>query len=63
MDLHKIIVNFRSEIHLFIYRLEQKFIQWKLKGVGTFVKLGIYTIMEDEQENTIQKNNTRHQTS
>jgi hypothetical protein len=59
IDSHIIIVSFISESDLSIYGLGQNFIRWKLRGVGTLVKIGLHTLMEDEQENTIQKNKTR----
>ncbi len=59
IDSHIIIVNFISESDLSIYGLGQNFIRCKLIGVGTLVKIGLHTLMEDEEENTIQKNKTR----
>ena len=54
-----IIASFMSKSDLSIYNLGQKLIRWKLKRFGTLVKIGTHTWMEDEQENTIQKNKTR----
>ena len=54
-----IIVNFMSESNLFLYSLGQKIMHCKSKGVGTFIKILVLTLMEDEQENTIQQNKTR----
>ncbi len=59
IDSHIIIVDFTSESDLSIYGLGQNFIRWKLTGVGTLVKIGLHTLIEDEEENTIQKNKTR----
>ena len=44
-----------SESDLSIYGLGQNLIRWKLKRFGTLLKIGTYTLMEDEQENPIQK--------
>ena len=55
MESHIILASFISESDLSIYGLGQKFIRWKLKGVGTLIKIIILTLMEDEQENTIHK--------
>ena len=59
IDSHIIIVNFISESDLSIYSLGQNFIRWKFTQVGTLVKIELHTPMEDEEENTIQKNKTR----
>ena len=61
-DSHIIIVNCISESDLSMYSLGQKFIRQSIKGVGTFIKIGIHKLMEHEQENTIPKK-TRKQTS
>ncbi len=52
-------MNFISDSDLSIYGLGQKIIHENMKGVGTLIKIGIHTLMEHEQENTIQKNKTR----
>ena len=52
-----------SESDLSIYGLGQKITRRKLKRFGTLVKFGIPTLMEDEQEKTIQKNKNKKQTS
>ena len=56
---HIIIASFISESGLSIYGLGQKFICWKLKRFGTLVMIGIHTLMEHEQENTIPKNKNK----
>ena len=58
-ELHITIASFISDIDLSKYNLGPKLITWKLKRFGTLVKIGIHTVIEDEQENTIQKNKTR----
>ena len=60
---HIIIASFVSESDLSMYGLGQKFIRWKLKGVGTLIKIGIHKLMEHEQENTIQNKKTRLKSS
>ena len=56
--LHLIIAIFISESDFSMYNLGQKCIRWKLQGGSTLVKIQIHIPMEDEQENTIQKNKT-----
>ena len=48
-----------SESDLSMYGLGQKIICYKMKGVGALIKIGIQTLMQDEHNNTIQKNKTR----
>ena len=43
IDSHIIIVNFISESDLSMYGLGQNFIRWKLRGVGTLVKIRLHT--------------------
>ena len=51
-----IIVSFIIESDLSINSLGQKIICWRFKGIDTLIKIGTHTLMEHEQENTIQKN-------
>ena len=52
---HIIIAIFISHSDLSMYGLGKKIICWKLKVVGTLIKIGIHKLMEHEQEKTIQK--------
>ena len=55
-ESHIIIASFISDNDLSMYILGQNFTQSKLKEVGTLINIKILTLMEHEQENTIQDN-------
>jgi len=56
---HIIVVKFMSESDLSVYILEQNFICWKLKRVGTLIKIRTRTLLDHESQNKIQTSKSR----
>jgi len=48
-----------NERNLAVYNLGQNFIYWKLKRVGKLMKIRSHTLIEHEQQNTIQTRKLR----
>jgi len=48
-----------NDSDLALYILEQNFIHWKLKRVGTLIKIRTHTLLKHEQPNTIQTSKSR----
>jgi hypothetical protein len=59
-DSYIILVNFISESDFSMYGFRVKFICKNKSGVSTFIEIGIHTLMEHEQQYTIQKKTRTH---